>query len=94
MRSELKNIYSTVLKECVDCADMSLITDSPFTYFNQLDDITIKITGEVYGDDITFKRGKILSIDISSDIVNISDKDKKEFSEKLSDDFWKIINKI
>ena len=94
MKTELQNIYSETLEGCIRSAEMSTILESPFEYSNMLDDIQVFIRGEAYGDNLSFQRGRITEVNISSSIHNISDKDKNEFSEKLIDDFWKIINKI
>ena len=57
MKSNLNDIYKTILIGCVNSIDMSDILDSPFIYTNTIDDIFVKVTGCVYGDEITYQRG-------------------------------------
>ena len=93
MKTELQDIYTSILEGCVREAEYNLY-NKEFKYSNVLSDIVVKISGEIYGDGISFQRGKINNIDISSNIHNISDEDKKEFSENIINDFWKLINII
>ena len=95
MNTELKGIYSEILRGCVDASEMGLIVDSKtFKYTNVLDDIRVEVDGIIYGDEITFQRGKITKIDVSSNKFTFGEEDVKEFKDRLSDDFWKIANTI
>ncbi|MCH5167388.1 MAG: hypothetical protein J1F35_05785 [Erysipelotrichales bacterium] len=94
MNPILKDIYNSILEECVYSAEMGLITESPFKYTNCLGDIIINIIGEIYGDGLSFQRGKLTSVEIKSDIHRLTPEDIKEFSEKITEDFYRIINKI
>ena len=94
MNALLEEIYNPILEGCVHSAEMGLIMESPFKYNNCLDDIIVNIKGEVYGDGISFQRGKLTSIEVKSNVHHIDEQDSKDFSKRLSEDFYKIINKI
>ena len=94
MNSLLNNIESTIISECIKAAEVGFIVDSNFEYSNILDDIKVSVKGIMYGDDITFRRGSITDIEVTSKVHILKEEDIEEFKNNIKDKFSDYANKI